>query len=122
MELAKDEAIAKFREHWDWLAEHPEKEKWEAPMVEDRAVFLYCFLGHFTREDNDCLPDCSKCPIEWPSKLDEFMCEHVNGKNDEEGLWLQWHDAHKEKKYKLATTLARQIANLPEREVQHDRP
>jgi len=119
MKLTREEAIAKFREHWLWLSEHPEAEKWEAPMIDDE-IKSYCFLCHYCNQNS--VP-CSKCPIEWPSDASRFTCEHKEkNMKDDDGLWLQWERAHRNKDYKLASALALQIANLPEREVQHDRP
>ena len=109
MKLTREEAIVKFREHWKWLSENPEAEKWEAPMVSD-GITVYCFLCHYTSVD------CRKCPIQWPSTANWFMCESSNDKNQDDGLWLRWKNAHDDKDYKLAAKLALQIANLPERE------
>lgn len=117
MELTREEAIANFREHWNWQSKHPKVDKEDAPMVRGKRLTFDCFLCDYALQpDLTQIVNCNKCPIQWPSMAKTFMCEDSNDENRNDGLWLQWKDAHYRKDYKSSTAIAKQIANLPERE------
>ena len=43
MELTREEAIANFREHWNWQSKHPKVDKEDAPMVRGKRLTFDCF-------------------------------------------------------------------------------
>ena len=114
--LTREESIANFRAHWMWLSENPKVDKWGAPNVKGKGLFNNCFLCEYSFNPAVGDVDCKKCPINWSSSRKKFMCELGFG------LYGQWSGAIFEGDYDSAAELALQIANLPEREVQHDRP
>lgn len=70
----------------------------------------YCFLCEYACND------CNKCPLAWPSKAKKYMCED-NGEG-RPGLWLECYEMLESENsdWRKQAALARQIANLPERE------
>lgn len=119
--MTKQEAIKNHREMWNWIADKIEKEEMVLNVYELKKQYCKQFRKFWTR--NFCFLcgyasdyGCSKCPVKWPSTADEYMCED-NGKGGD-GLWIECYDMH-DKGYtdwQKQAKLARQIANLPEKE------
>ena len=113
MALTREEAIRLHRELWTWLADNPEENKvnWPgwAQYGEARAD---CFCCEYANQIDPDVSSCSDCPIEWPNS-NECSLEPCNVSG---GLYRKWLESAGSSK--LASSLALQIANLPEREVQ----
>lgn len=117
MELTREEAISKHRKMWNWIADRIEEEK-EYQDIGDLKI-EYCDREGFDDIENNCFcceytqVNCGSCPIEWHSHLYEYMCEQKDEEDDDKGLYLLCCD---ESDWREHAKLARQIANLPERE------
>lgn len=117
MELTREEAISEHRKMWNWIADEIEKEKKYQDInclkeeYCDREGFCYltnnCFCCEYTNIN------CSLCPIEWGSEVEDLMCLDQYKEYDNEGLYALCRD---ELDWREQAKLARQIANLPERE------
>lgn len=117
MELTREEAISKHRKMWNWIADRIEEEKeyqhinvLKKEYCEGKGFYYVtsnCFCCEYTKYI------CDYCPIEWKSEVEDFMCMQKYEEDDDEGLYalccneLDWEEQAK---------LARQIANLPERQ------
>jgi hypothetical protein len=88
-------------ELWDWLVDHPDKEKWQWPGWKDvPAQENDCFACGYSEFKNS----CADCPLVWPDEDCYF---------DDEYLFARWDRAEDlEEKAKLAA----QIRDLPVRE------
>ncbi len=113
--MTKQDAIAAHRKMWRWIADETERRKiavgkamyFDAmgiPRNERPLVYCYCcqYAGY---NKNIC---CISCPIKWPTG----RC------NNGGGLYLKWtcvldHECYN---WRKAADIARQIADLPERE------
>lgn len=81
MELTRERAIEEHRKMWRWLAEHPEKKKWdylldETPILNDLInIRNMCFLCTYTKEDCNRSGECEDC---------EFLKEYykAGGRHD----------------------------------------
>ena len=118
-ELSKSEAIRLLIKMWNWIADETLRRK---KKVYKEDYFREMEISIENRPFNDCycceydkqhLNDCSNCPLDWKSEVDSFMCQDKYEMDDEKGLFSQWS---REKNYKKAAELAREIANLEERE------
>lgn len=81
----------------------------------DRGLnFLHdCPLCQYAWEENDVMPMCDSCPIEWGSTARAFYCENVNNVDfTGKGLWLRCKNA---KTWQEQAAIAKQISELPER-------
>lgn len=146
MKISKKEAIRKHRMMWNWIADQYQygstksvvELKREFTRVNDPGVKIpsdcYCCMYAGERGDlfrfisgNQSRYICKSCPLEWPASKDtkELMCcasTHTN----EYGLGLYSYvamhtpilpgcgDPHK------VATVARKIANLPERKIEEE--
>ena len=105
--MTREEAIKNHRKMWRWLAKNPEKwktdylEKFdpEADLDED------CYLCEYVAENHNGI--CRSCPVAWPGGT----CHAPH-----RGLYFKWIVAKGEERYSLSAELARQIAELPEKE------
>lgn len=133
--MTKKEAIKNHRDMWNWIADQIEKDK-ELKHIEDLkqdycndytsgdyCIQFNCFCCEYAKISNDYNFNCNSCPVEWPSTTKEFMCEYKNNKSlkigDCDGLWIECADmvySPKSYTWEEQAKLARQIANLPERE------
>lgn len=117
MELTREEAISKHRKMWNWIADRIEEEK-EYQDIEDLKI-EYCDREGFDDIENNCFCCeytncvCEFCPIKWESKVENYMCVDKYKEDDYEGIYWICCD---EEDWKEQAKLARQIANLPERE------
>ena len=146
MKISKKEAVRKHRMMWNWIADQYRygstksvlELKQEFTRVNDPDVKIpsncYCCMYAGERGDlfrfisgNQSRYNCKRCPLEWPTSKDtkELMCYESTHTN-EYGLGLYSYvamhtpilpecgDPHK------IATVARKIANLPERKIGKD--
>lgn len=117
MKLTREEAILWHRKMWNWIADRIEEEKEYQDI--NYLKKEYCDIKGFHCETNNCFCceytniNCSLCPIECGSEVEYLMCLDQYKEYDNEGLYLLCCD---EKDREEQAKLARQIANLPERE------
>lgn len=101
--MTREEAIRGHRAMWGWLAKHPGETKKDYLKKFDPEANLWvsCYLCEYAEHE------CKVCPLEWPY-----------GDCLGRGLFGQWCDAIECDEYTRAAEIARQIAKLPEREVE----
>ena len=109
--MTRQEVIANHRKMWNWIADETERRQiavekyhyFDAMRIPGKErPHNYCYCCEYIDNRNDV--DCSLCPIEWPTG----HCSHG-------GLFSQWvYAVYNE--WHRAAALARQIANLPEKE------
>ena len=109
MQLTRDEAIRKCRDMWNWIADETEKRKFVVKKHEyfedgDEEPLNYCFLCEYVAARR-----CEKCPIDFGS-WGNVACEDL----DSPYCW--WKVEAERNNWQEAAKLAREIANLPERE------
>ncbi|MCH5186818.1 MAG: hypothetical protein J1F63_00340 [Oscillospiraceae bacterium] len=116
--MTKAEAIANHRKMWNWIAD--ETEKRQRCVSKDEYFYTVdianrphqrCYCCEYSAQ-NGILPfpeyDCGLCPVVWP--FGGLCCTP-----DEDGLYDCWCRTYG-LDWQLAAELARQIAELPERE------
>lgn len=106
MELTREQAIKEHRKMWRWLAEHPGKQKQdylEFVEIDWRGMSSSCFLCEYVLGKYEKW-ECKHCPLDW----DERGCT-----NEDKSLYDEWWYEHDNRR---RAELARQIAELPERE------
>lgn len=137
MNISREEAIRKHREMWSWIAEQYENELdgLDVPAIHLKARFV---KEHYPNDEPDSMcycceyagrvwnPEigaskynCERCPLKWPSTCHEFMCLHKTDEMNSDGLYEQCiYQSHPYiANYKKAASIAREIANLPERKI-----
>ena len=104
--MTKEEAIRNHRKMWRWLAENPGKRKDDYLWKVDPEARLYnhCYLCDYVNKNHHGY--CEYCPVEWP---EEYCCE-------EDGLYSRWQFAMLGEDYTRTAEIAKQIAELPEKE------
>ena len=116
-ELTREEAIRRHRAMWNWLADQAETtgklhSKFNAILAlwpdEDWVPIAGCWMCELA---DDCY-DGSTCALVWPNG----RCGPYIGKRNEY-LFSDWYSAYLLDNKKEYIRLAREIANLPEREV-----
>ena len=83
----------------------------------DDAVKMYahnnCYLCNYTDVK------CNECPLIWPSEFNSYQCEHgfrlPNG-NIVKGLYSECYHLNRTDDWQSQAKLAREIANLPEKD------
>lgn len=106
----RKKAIKKHRKMWRWLAEHPDKRKFEYLEMHDPKADLHndCYLCEYATNRAPAaeifeLYVCDHCPLDW----DGNECPgHFS-------LYADWHYARPDAEERAK--IARQIAELPER-------
>lgn len=123
MKLTREQAIAEFRKEWNYIADEIEKFKMVIDIQDCKRRYCltnirypvknYCFLCEYTSGDWWDVK-CEKCPIIWGEEHDGLPCDGECWEDNEEkyGLWWKCLNA---KTWQEQATLARKIANLPER-------
>lgn len=125
MELTREQAIAEHRKMWNWIAKKIEELKIVVDIYDYKKEYLYinkyyilwnkCFCCEYALRN--CYTDisliCQMCPLDWKSKANNVMCENAKYEEDYEGLYSL---CCKAKTWQEQAALARQIAELPERE------
>lgn len=119
--LTKKQAIEEHRKMWRWIAEETEKRK--RVVRKGEYLDLYypnadiecdCFCCEYGTQKMIKKP-CAKCPINWDSECDKYMCfDKTNFEDD--NLYALWTEAGDTENWKKAAEVARQIAELPESE------
>ena len=134
MKISKKEAIRKHRMMWNWIADQYQygstksvvELKREFTRVNDPGIEIpsdcYCCMYAGERGENQSRYICKNCPLEWPASKDtkKLMCcasTHTDGYKLGLYTYVAMHtpilpgcgDPHK------VATVARKIANLPER-------
>lgn len=110
--LTKREAVRKHRSMWNWIADYIEEKKEVQCIPELKLIYvqehnemslLLCYCCEYNEQlDND---DCKFCPVIWGSNL---SCS-----SREQSLYSR---CLYETNWQKQADIARQIANLPERE------
>lgn len=137
MKLSKEEAIIKHREMWNWIAEQYENEA-TVPVDRLKQNFIkkyypydspnsncYCCAYAETVLEPQCsvsLPNCERCPLEWPSNQKQYMCVYKTLGLETDGLYgrIKYYTDPTIAAYKMTATIAREIANLPERDIEEE--
>ena len=119
MNLTKEKAIKEHRAMWLWIADRLEngytkevadlKAEYIEQMGLKGQIFNDCFCCEYAEGD------CLECPVVWGSEgsARSFFCER------DEVCSCAWSNAQYYSRlgaYKKAAEIARQIANLPEKE------
>ena len=125
MKLTREQAIAEHRKMWRWIAEETEKQKRcmgkedyiyfseYCTIAEDLLHNCFCCEYAYITANSDLDNMCKFCPIDWRSSETKYMCELKTA--DEDNFHYLWCDARADRDWELASKLARQIAELPER-------
>lgn len=122
--LTKQEAIRLYRIMWLWIADETLRRK---KKVYKEDYFREMEISIENRPFNDCYcceyseqfsGDCSNCPLDWKSEIDDLMCVSKYKDGDFKGLFGKWFN---ETDYKKCAELARDIANLPEKIINNDK-
>lgn len=103
--MTKQEAIEKHRKMWNWLADNPGKSKSDYLEIYEPIVWLLndCYLCEYANDN------CDDCPLQWPHN--ECSTHEQNGLFDE---WIKEMVCYED--YVRAAEIAKQIAQLPEKE------
>ncbi len=118
--MTKQEAIANHRKMWRWIADETTHRKRAIGKIEyfifigtgqKNAPFAHCYCCQYVIEKGDLGSRCTLCPVLWGTE---------NNRNDNfcmgDGAYNKWADAVRNGDWAEAAALARQIAELPERE------
>lgn len=126
MNLTREQAIAEHRKMWNWITDKIEKLKTVVNIYDYKKE--YCYINKYDFILHNCFcceyasikwlnsyvdSICQMCPLDWKSKSNRVMCENAEHEKDYEGLYSL---CCKAKSWQEQAALARQIANLPERE------
>lgn len=105
--MIREEAIEKHRKMWNWLADNPGKRKCDYLNKFDPEAKLDgdCYLCEYGRQPES---GCDCCPVIWPGGK---CCGGG-------GIYAMWGEAMTTGDYARAAEIARQIAELPEKEVE----
>ncbi len=112
LHLTREQAIENHRKMWHWIADATKKYHIKAKKVyyfvfhELPLIRSNCFLCDY------CDMVCNNCPLDWGSNS-AMPCIDRNTFGDQEGLYSKWRDCYE---WQECARLARQIANLPEKE------
>ena len=132
MKLTKEQAIEEHRKMWNWIADQYEegctadvyalKEEYMQKGELEGHILHNCFCCEYATQSIEAEGEsrflkCSKCPVIWGTEMFDilFPCEHYNSKYQllkSESCKLDKLNVNSE----LCVRLAREIANLPERE------
>lgn len=133
MKLTKQQAIQEHRKMWNWIADQYKtgnnnnvytlKAMYKHEEYPKETIWAYCFCCDFAWEKE--VESCRACPVIWgaDNEVIKFMCEfesihELNGFEERTGLYAQINRMTHKKDFDNfeAERLAREIANLPERE------
>jgi len=118
MELTKDKAVRLHRELWGWLADNPNKQKWDWPewkVMGGGMGFIdnYCFCCAYAGDTLDGeRKNCKNCLLVWPGESCQYSSDDETDENMY-GLFEEWISVRTDKK---RSKLAKQIRDLPVRE------
>ena len=109
MNLAREEAIRNFREHWASLAITGVDEKHKGDYLTQNGyknIRYNCFLCEFAR--GGFAPDCTKCPIEWPKIYKNgSICPCI------QSYYLEWRWANNPEERKRLAAIIRDLPGKP---------
>lgn len=123
--MTKEESIKMFREMWSDMADYIEAIKktievyyFKGTWLEIRGIrcINFCPLCEYAEDESRLYSEsniCIRCPIQWESDMNTFMCEMKHCWGDHNGLWIMCRDAET---WQEQAALARKISELPERE------
>lgn len=124
MKLTREQVIAEHRKMWKWIAEQYENGKGanylqayilkEKYLLANKYYDLYssshlCFLCDYVHALGK-RRICNECPLDWGAT------QSCMGTLEEAGLYKQLRNCHCNKDYEKCAKLARQIAELPEKQ------
>lgn len=113
--LTKKAVVYLHRQLWNFIADHSEIKKRCVGKPEAFQFFMwprvknYCWCCEYAEKNGK---TCASCPINWSDNIDFYNLQCQNGRY---GLYYLWMHACLRDDYKSAAKLAREIANLPER-------
>lgn len=127
MELTKEKAIEEHRKMWNWIADELEK-----PETRNQKETVHDLKVRYRNANdlnlrNDCWcceyddqfadDPCMNCPLLWGTEdmADGYYCEYETHPNID-GLWWHANQLSSDGEYDGASIVARQVANLPEKE------
>lgn len=120
--MTKSEAIAAHRRLWNWIADKTIERKRIVRKTEyfaENNILNYplnccycCDFANNSYQENY----CCDCPLDWQSEVEVMPCENLKKMNDDGGLYSQWCRECGSGEWKEAARIAREIANLPEKE------
>ena len=136
--MTRKEAIANHRKMWRWIADETERRKEtvgkdkyfdEMGYTEEERPAYNCFCCQYGKEIAKIIYvgitdtranwlSCNFCPLLWGSEdtqMDLFCCNSSDPPFDR-GLYAEWRSFFRDKDFARAAKLARQIAELPEKE------
>jgi len=86
--MTKKERLKKLhQELWQWLADHPEENKWDWPKWKENGgrykgdSIAHCFACAYSKD-----PVCKDCPCDWGEGRN---CEHSSGT-----IFTMWRDSY----------------------------
>lgn len=128
MVLTRKQAITEHRKMWNWIADQIIKLRKLIDVYSYKKAYLYrkrlfdirnnCFLCEYSKSYFYSL--CKNCPLDWGYVADdvEWFCpcegNPFSSNEEEYGLWWK---CQKAKTWEEQARIAREIANLPEREI-----
>jgi hypothetical protein len=97
------------KEMWQWLSEHPTKEKGEWPGWDRNGgttafALLNCFACEYSEDGKDTGCTCINCPLVWPNDFLNYACEK------EGSPYLNWTDTEDPEERRQ---LAEEVRDLP---------
>lgn len=125
--MTKQEAICEHRKMWKWIAGETRKQKRcvgkaEYQIAHGRQSFEIlndCFCCQFSMDYPDDHAECERCPIEFDSSADEYMCVYTSNESAEsnlsDGLYAAWEYDCQFGDWQHAAEMADIIATLSER-------
>lgn len=140
MHLTKEQTIEEHRKMWNWIADQYEKRN-RADVYNLKSMYLqekhmdwvlgHCFLCNYAGNNESSYGNyafnCDQCLLQWPvpqdSNIEEGYCTDKYDLNDQYGLYGMLESEYDESgnilnilTFKEKANIARQIANLPERQ------
>ena len=120
MELTREQAITEHRKMWRWIAEQYENESDISPHQLKKIYLLKngygdsflilnrCFLCEYAKEL--WYAECRSCPLIWGTT------DCMGNSDEHSGLYGQLIDCYLNRDIEKCAQLARQIAELPEKQ------
>ena len=123
MKLTKTQAIEEHRKMWNWIADETERRREPVGKYSYLKKYIYtgegltkygtikdnCFLCEYTV--NQSYRNCSSCPLDWA--VGENKVRYCT---ESESLFTKWYKAFAVDDWRTCAILAREIANLKEKQ------